>query len=172
MHSGREFAMTRYTHIESPLGPMLLMSDGAHVTGLHFQSDRYMPPVGTDWIRDDGFALFAETVAQIARYFAGELTRFDLPIAPSGTAFQQIVWKALRDIPHGTTESYGQLARRIGQPTASRAVGAANSRNPISIIVPCHRVIGADGSLTGYAGGMHRKQALLALERCGTGQLF
>ena len=164
--------MTFHTFIDSPLGQMLLMSDGEHVTGLHFQSDKYMPPVGADWIRDDRHALLVEAAAQVGRYFAGRLTRFDLPIAASGTAFQQLVWNALCAIPHGTTESYGQLARRIGQPTASRAVGAANSRNPISIIVPCHRVIGADGSLTGYAGGMHRKQALLALERCGTGQLF
>lgn len=164
--------MIFHTYLDSPLGPILAMSDGSHLTGLHFRDDRHQPQVATAWVRDDAQPVLVEAAAQIARYFAGELVCFDLPIAPEGTAFQKIVWRALCDIPHGATESYGELARRIGRPTASRAVGAANSRNPISIVVPCHRVIGADGSLTGYAGGMHRKQALLALERSGTGQLF
>lgn len=108
-----------------------------------------------------------ETARQLDAYFAGELREFHLPLSPHGTAFQNEVWKALREIPYGETRSYAAIARRIGRPTAVRAVGAANGRNPLAIVVPCHRVIGADGSLTGYAGGLERKHALLALEARG-----
>ena len=106
-----------------------------------------------------------QALGQLAEYFAGSRQDFDLPLRPQGTAFQQTVWQALLDIPYGTTESYGELARRIGQPTASRAVGLANGRNPISIVIPCHRVVGANGSLTGYGGGIERKRTLLDLEQ-------
>ena len=155
---------TRYTFLASPLGPLLLMSDGRSLTGLHTQSDKYRPEIEPDWIEDDAAAPFAQAKAQLRDYFDGRRTEFDLPLSPRGTEFQLRVWRALCGIPCGETISYAELARRIGNPNASRAVGMANSRNPISIIVPCHRVIGADNSLTGYAGGLVRKRALLELE--------
>jgi methylated-DNA-[protein]-cysteine S-methyltransferase len=143
---------------------LLLMSDGDALTGVHTDNDKHRPAVQADWIRDDGVAPFGQTVAQLHAYFEGALTDFDLPLAPRGTPFQMTVWQELRNIGFGETISYAELARRIGRPKASRAVGHANARNPISIIVPCHRVIGADQSLTGYAGGLERKRTLLALE--------
>ena len=155
---------TWMTTFESPLGPLLLMSDGTSLTGLHTDNDKHRPAVRPDWIRDDSVAPFAQTIAQLRAYFAGDLAEFDLPLAPQGTAFQMTVWRELRNIPYGETISYAELARRIGRPTASRAVGHSNARNPISIIVPCHRVIGADHSLTGYAGGLDRKRTLLEHE--------
>jgi len=155
---------TWITTCESPVGPLLLMSDGTSLTGLHTDNDKHRPAVQSDWVRDDGMAPFAKVKAQLRDYFEGRLTEFDLPLAPQGTEFQMTVWRELRNIPFGETISYAELARRIGRPTASRAVGHSNARNPISIIVPCHRVIGADNSLTGYAGGLDRKRALLALE--------
>ena len=164
--------MTVYTHcFATPLGDMLTAvdADGA-LLRLDFCSDL---PEGSAW----GRALFpdaeivpdaarcAEVERQIAAYFRGERREFDLPLAPQGTAFQRRVWEELRRIPCGETISYGQLAQRIGNPAASRAVGHANGRNPIAIVVPCHRVVGAKGALTGYAGGLSRKERLLALER-------
>jgi methylated-DNA-[protein]-cysteine S-methyltransferase len=159
---------TFYATFESPVGPLLLMSDGRSLTGLHTDSDKHRPAMGPDWIRDEAAKPFAEVKAQLRAYFEGPLTEFDLPLAPQGTEFQLRVWQELRGIPYGETISYAELARRIGRPQASRAVGHANARNPISIIVPCHRVIGADNSLTGYAGGLERKRMLLAHEekRC------
>ena len=142
----------------SPIGDMLLTGDGAALTGVDFL-DKVADPVGQ---RDDG--AFGEATAQLRAYFAGELTEFSLDLATGGTPFQQRVWSALRAIPYGTTTTYGKLATGLGDSRATRAVGSANGRNPISIIIPCHRVIGADGSLTGYGGGMVRKQWLLALE--------
>jgi methylated-DNA-[protein]-cysteine S-methyltransferase len=141
----------------SPIGDLLLMGDGAALTGMDF--DRIPDPA---WQRDDG--AFDEAKDQLRAYFGGELTEFSLELAPRGTPFQQRVWSALRAIPYGTTTSYGKLAAALGDARATRAVGSANGRNPISIIIPCHRVIGADGGLTGYGGGMQRKQWLLALE--------
>ena len=161
---------TCYTTFESPLGPLLLMSDGQSLTGLHTDSDKHRPAMRPDWIRDDDAVPFSEVKAQLRAYFEGRLTEFDLPLAPQGTAFQLRVWQELRGIPCGETISYAELARRIGNPNASRAVGMANSRNPISIIVPCHRVIGADNSLTGYAGGLERKRMLLAHEAASAGK--
>jgi len=114
---------------------------------------------------DPGEQPFAAAASQLKSYFAGQLTEFDLPLAPAGTEFQRRVWAGLRTIPYGETVSYGELARQLGSPSASRAVGLANGRNPIAIVVPCHRVIGSDGSLTGYGGGLDRKRFLLALER-------
>ena len=152
------------TTFESPLGALLMMSDGTSLTGLHTDNDKHRPAVQPDWVRDDSVAPFAQTVAQLRAYFDGALTEFDLPLAAQGTAFQMTVWRELRNIPYGETISYAELARRIGRPTASRAVGHSNARNPISIIVPCHRVIGADHSLTGYAGGLDRKRTLLQHE--------
>lgn len=157
--------MTRFTTVPSPIGDLLLLGDGDALSGLYMEP--WAPAAA--WQRaDDAFTAARE---QLDAYFAGELTAFDLPLAPRGTEFQLRVWTALQEIPYGETTSYGALAGRIGAPGAARAVGLANGRNPISIIVPCHRVIGAGGSLTGYGGGLERKRALLDLER-GRGYLF
>ena len=155
---------TWITTIETPVGDLLLMSNGTSLIGLHTDNDKHRPAPCNDWIRDDVAEPFGRTIAQLQAYFDGRLTEFDLPLAPEGTAFQTRVWRELRNIPYGHTISYAELARRIGRPSASRAVGHCNARNPISIIVPCHRVIGADRSLTGYAGGLERKRTLLAHE--------
>lgn len=151
---------TYFSMMESPLGELLLRSDGTALTGLfmHVQNKDT-----SGWVRDD--APFKKVRAQLQSYFAGERQTFDLFFMGAGTDFQQKVWRALCDIPYGETISYGELARRIGQPTASRAVGLANGQNPISVIVPCHRVIGANGKLTGYGGGLPNKQWLLAHEK-------
>lgn len=153
---------TFYTTMPSPLGELLLTSDGTHLTGLFMTPHQHGPTRSPTWKRDD--ACLAEARRQLEEYFAGKRTTFDLPLAPTGTAFQQRVWKALREVPFGKTASYGDIARRIGNPKGVRAVGLANGRNPISIVVPCHRVIGSDGSLTGYGGGLDRKQWLLRHE--------
>ena len=155
--------MIFYAHIESPVGLLRLTSNGAALTGL-FLDKQHGPQIGADWVEADDAAPFAEVRRQIAAYFAGRRRVFDLPLAPSGTEFQRQVWAALAAVPYGTTVSYGEIARRIGLPKAARAVGLANGRNPLSIVVPCHRVIGASGKLTGYGGGLLRKEALLALE--------
>lgn len=153
---------TYYTHAPSPLGPLLLTSDGLALTGLFFDPP---PAPALDWIRTDHAAPFPETRQQLAAYFAGDLTDFALPLAPVGTEFQTRVWDALRAIPYGATCSYGDLARRLGSPGAARAVGLANGRNPLCIVVPCHRVLGTSGRLTGYSGGTERKAFLLDLEQ-------
>jgi methylated-DNA-[protein]-cysteine S-methyltransferase len=152
---------TWYTTMSAPIDELLLTGDGEALTGLHLAPHRHgLPgPADPDWRRDD--RLFAAATGQLAAYFAGELTEFDLPLAARGTDFQSRVWAALRTIPYGRTTSYGELAAQLGNPGASRAVGLANGRNPIAIIVPCHRVIGADGRLTGYGGGLDRKRWLL-----------
>jgi len=146
---------------ESPVGLLTLISNGEALTDVQFENPRYAyapAPAGKDKILD-------AARRQLDQYFAGKLRAFDLPLSPKGTAFQQRVWQALLTIPYGVTRSYGQQAAAIGSPQASRAVGLANGRNPISIVIPCHRVIGANGSLTGYGGGMARKQLLLELEQ-------
>ncbi|RCV55444.1 methylated-DNA--[protein]-cysteine S-methyltransferase [Marinitenerispora sediminis] len=158
-----EAGPTRYTLLPSPIGEILLTGDGAALTGLYMRPEAGWERTAADWRRDDG--AFAETKRQLAAYFAGELREFSVPLAPSGTPFQLRVWRTLTTIPYGRTTSYGEIAARLGRPTASRAVGMANGRNPISIIVPCHRVIGANGALTGYGGGLPRKERLLRLER-------
>jgi methylated-DNA-[protein]-cysteine S-methyltransferase len=151
-----------YSVFDSPIGDLLLVGDGAALGGLYFPSSTKAPVQDPAWQCDDG--VFGGVTTELRAYFAGELTEFSLVLAPRGTPFQQRVWSALQTIPYGTTTSYGQLAVALGDPRAVRAVGLANGRNPIPIIIPCHRVIGADGSLTGYGGGMDRKQWLLALE--------
>lgn len=128
-------------------------------------SEKHDSTAQDDWQEDESAAPFPETKQQLSAYFAGRLTEFDLPLQLRGTPFQQRVWEALQTIPYGTVLSYGELANKIGQPNASRAVGLANGRNPVSIVVPCHRVIGANGKLTGYGGGIERKQWLLNHER-------
>lgn len=164
-------AVSGRTHvtIDSPVGPLTLAAEHGMLTGLYFGSpddERQLPdPASLGSPGDSSAEPFASAASQLAAYFAGQLTAFDLPLAPSGTPFQLRVWAALRTIPYGQTMSYGQLARQIGSPAASRAVGLANGRNPVALIIPCHRVIGADGSLTGYGGGIDRKRFLLDLER-------
>ncbi|MEU3210439.1 methylated-DNA--[protein]-cysteine S-methyltransferase [Nocardiopsis alba] len=154
---------TRYATMDSPWGELLLFGDGESLGGVWTLSKDESPRrIPEGWIADA--APFVEVERQLNAYFAGELREFDLPLAPAGTAWQLRVWRALTTIPYGETTGYGRLAEELGRPTASRAVGTANGRNPISVIVPCHRVIGADGSLTGYAGGLERKRHLLSLE--------
>lgn len=154
---------TLYWHeIDSPVGRLLLAGDGESLVQVCFQSGpRPLGPPG-GWVADA--APFRAVSTQLAEYFDGRRRKFDLPLAPRGTEFQRRVWWALTEIPYGKTISYGELARRIGKPSASRAVGLANGANPLPIIVPCHRVIGADGSLTGFGGGLPIKRKLLALE--------
>jgi methylated-DNA-[protein]-cysteine S-methyltransferase len=156
--------MTRcYTQIESPLGPLLLTADDAGLRQIFFVNGRHPARPESSWKEDR--APLIETIRQLQAYFAGELESFDLKLAPEGTPFQQEVWRRLCDIPYGETISYGTLAGRIGNPKASRAVGLANGSNPIPIVIPCHRVIGSNGKLTGYGGGLPIKEKLLALER-------
>jgi methylated-DNA-[protein]-cysteine S-methyltransferase len=152
------------TRVDSPVGPLRLAATAHALIAVEFETRKHPVPSSDHW-REGTNAVLERAGAQLAEYFSGRREVFDLPLAPSGTPFQQRVWTALRTIPYGHTWSYVELAQRIGQPAASRAVGAANGRNPISIIVPCHRVIGADGSLTGFGGGVAVKQRLLELER-------
>jgi methylated-DNA-[protein]-cysteine S-methyltransferase len=153
--------------IDSPVGPLTLVSspDG-ELTGLYMDQQRHRPAQSLFGDRDD--SLLPQVAVQLEEYFAGRRTRFDLPLKLVGTAFQQEVWTALLDIPYGRTITYGELAERLGKPRAARAVGLANGRNPIGIVVPCHRVVGSTGSLTGYGGGLDRKQHLLSHERQNT----
>lgn len=151
------------THIPSPVGPLLLVAGDAHLRAIWFSTPRH--PLPRDIVMKEGENdVIRETRAQLDAYFAGTRRTFDLPLQPVGTPFQREVWTMLARIPYGDTWSYGDVAHRIGKPAAVRAVGAANGRNPIPIVVPCHRVIGADGSLTGFGGGLPTKQFLLALE--------
>ena len=151
-----------FTRMPSPIGELVLLSDGRCLRGLYMQDGRKPVRVDAGWEASD--EPFTEVRRQLDEYFAGERTSFDLPIELDGSPFQLRVWAALQDIPFGQTISYGELARRIDKPGAARAVGLANGANPIAVIVPCHRVIGADGSLTGYGGGMANKRLLLGLE--------
>ncbi len=158
--------------VDSPVGPLTLVADGGALVGLYMTEQRHWPPreeFGQP-PDDPGSEPFAAASAQLREYFDGQRTEFDLRLALDGTLFQRRVWAALQDIPYGQTVSYGQLADRIGQPSASRAVGLANGKNPVGIIVPCHRVVGADGGLTGYGGGIERKRYLLAHEHRVSGQ--
>jgi methylated-DNA-[protein]-cysteine S-methyltransferase len=151
-----------YTTTGSPLGELLLVGDETALRGLHMQDGPRPVPVPPEWRRAPD--AFAEAVEQLGEYFAGRLTEFDLPLEPGGSPFQRRVWDELGEIPYGETASYGEIARRIGRAQAARAVGAANGANPISIVIPCHRLVGSSGGLTGYGGGIERKQALLELE--------
>jgi methylated-DNA-[protein]-cysteine S-methyltransferase len=151
---------TRYS---SPIGELILVGDADRLTELLLPEDHGRPPtISADWV--EAREPFMPAIAQLDAYFAGELIEFDLPLAPQGTPFQMRVWQELEKIPYGSTATYGQIAQRIGQPKAMRAVGLANGRNPLAIVIPCHRVIGAGGSLTGYGGGLDRKRWLLDLE--------
>ena len=152
----------RYDVVESPIGDLLAVGDGRALHRLHMLSGRGRVVVQPGWTRDT--ASLAGVRAQLAEYFAGERTRFDLPLVLRGSPFQVRVWQALLEIPYGRTATYGEIARHVGRPSGARAVGLANGRNPIAVVVPCHRVVGADGSLTGYGGGLERKRRLLELE--------
>ena len=157
------------TVLDTELGPILLTSDGVHLTGLYLEVSeaidaRLGRAFGVEATPEEDLEIFHRAEAQLGEYFAGRRTQFDLPLAAKGTEFQRSVWQVLTQIPYGSTAGYGELAEMLGRPGAARAVGAANGKNPISIIVPCHRVIGADGSLTGYAWGEEKKRTLLTLE--------
>lgn len=157
--------MIYFTFYDSPIQSLRLVSDGRSLIGLYMISEKHDAILQSDWREDESAAPFPAAKQQLTAYFSGSLTEFDLPLQLQGTPFQQRVWEALKTIPYGRTMSYGELAQTIGQPNASRAVGLANGRNPLSIVVPCHRVIGANGKLTGYGGGIERKQWLLNHER-------
>ncbi|MFI6514478.1 methylated-DNA--[protein]-cysteine S-methyltransferase [Spirillospora sp. NPDC050679] len=163
-----------HTVIDSPFGPLTLVATDGALSGLYMELQRHRPAEETFGERVPSAPVFEPVAEQLGAYFEGGLTAFELPLALRGTPFQQRVWAALQDIPYGETITYGQLAEEIGRPSASRAVGLANGRNPISVIVPCHRVVGSTGGLTGYGGGLDRKRYLLDFERrhCPAETLF
>jgi len=152
-----------HTVVDSPIGPLAVVADDAAIVAVHFPNTPLRDGEGGP--RDDDHPLLRQAAEQLAEYFAGERTAFDVPLAPAGTPFQLAAWTALRSIPYGETVSYGEQARRLGDPNKSRAVGAANGRNPIPIIVPCHRVVGSNGHLTGFGGGVEAKAWLLDHEQ-------
>jgi methylated-DNA-[protein]-cysteine S-methyltransferase len=156
--------MTSYLRFATPLGEMIAIENDERLTNLDFTNSKYAPQACDDWREDPRSPLLRRCAREVADYFAGERRRFDLPLAPGGTPFQQRVWKEIARVPWGQRISYAQLAVRCGAPGAARAAGAATGRNPIAIVVPCHRIVGSDGALTGYAGGVDRKARLLALE--------
>jgi methylated-DNA-[protein]-cysteine S-methyltransferase len=161
--------MLHQISVDSPIGPLRLRATDDALVAVYLP-DQEAPRLAegpAPSLAQGGHAVLERAKDQLAQYFAGERRSFDLPLEPRGTAFQQEVWRALRAIPFGATRSYAELAAALGRPSASRAVGGANGRNPLSIVVPCHRVVGADGSLTGYAGGLARKEWLLEHERAG-----
>lgn len=155
--------MKQYCYYQSPIGKLLLIGTDEVLEALHFSNSQEQVHISEDWQYDE--ACFKKILRQLTEYFAGNRQEFDLQMAPKGTAFQKRVWQELQKIPFGQTVSYGEIAERIGNSKASRAVGMANGKNPISIIVPCHRVIGKDGSLTGFGGGLDIKKQLLNLEK-------
>lgn len=157
--------IVHFDFVDTPLGRLRLTAVQDGLTSIGFDGDRYAPPQDPAWVRDAGFPSLRRGAAQLAAYFAGERSTFELPLAPVGTTFQRLVWKAIAAVSYGETISYAELARRAGHPGSARAVGAATGRNPLAIVVPCHRIVGSDGSLTGYASGLDRKRALLALEQ-------
>ncbi len=156
--------MRYYDFYDSPQGRMLLVANDEGLCGVYFDGQKYHPQVAPQWRRDAHHALLRQTQRELAEYFGGERKRFETALAPEGTPFQRAVWKAISSVGFGHTITYGELAIRAGCPGSARAAGAATGRNPVGIIVPCHRIVGANGSLTGYAGGLDRKRALLALE--------
>lgn len=155
--------MNAYSFVDSPIGPLMISTEGTALTGLYMGKPSKRPSI-VDWREDPDERVLRETAKQLNEYFSGKRRKFELPLKFSGTEFQHRVWHALTEIPFGETRTYSQLARHIGNPAACRAVGLANGKNPIAVIVPCHRVIGADGSLTGFGGGLPRKEWLLGHE--------
>jgi len=156
--------MKHYDFYDSPHGRMLLVANDEGLCGVYFDGQKYLPDVDSEWRRDPRYATLEQAKRELAEYFGGGRKRFETALAPEGTPFQRTVWKAISTVAFGETITYGELARRAGSSGSARAAGAATGRNPIGIIVPCHRIVGSDGSLTGYAGGIERKRALLALE--------
>ena len=156
--------MTRYARYDSPLGPMYATAEDDGITHIEFVGAKHAPEARPDWIEDPRHPGLAACGAQFAEYFAGARTEFELPLAPRGSQFQLRVWREIARVPYGQTISYAELARRAGAPGQARAAGAATGRNPVSLAIPCHRIVGSDGSLTGYAGGLERKRNLLELE--------
>lgn len=156
--------MTRFARIRTPLGTVIAIAAGGALTGIHFEGGKHVPAVPAEWREDPYHDPLRRCAGQLADYFEGKRQCFDLPIAPKGTAFQQRVWHEIAKVRWGETITYAELAARAGAPGSARAAGAATGRNPLSIVVPCHRIIATDGSLTGYAGGLARKEKLLALE--------
>lgn len=154
----------QYDMFESPLGPLTVCTDGVNITGLHIEGDRYFAGIPVDWSRNPDSPVLRRAKLQLGEYFVGRRRVFTLPLAPAGTPFQQQVWRALEEIPPGSTTTYGDIAQTIGRPKAVRAVGTAIGRNPICIFVPCHRVLAAGGGLGGYVAGIGCKQTLLNLE--------
>jgi methylated-DNA-[protein]-cysteine S-methyltransferase len=161
--------MLKYTIMDSPIGPLMLVNSPDGLAEIRFTPEGQVPTPEPEWEADP--AALAEVVGQLTEYFAGTRRDFTLALDPHGTPFQRVVWAALETIPYGATIAYAELARRIDKPRAVRAVGAANGQNPLPIVIPCHRVIGSDGSLTGYGGGLPIKRALLDLERQTAGQI-
>ncbi|NJD86482.1 MAG: methylated-DNA--[protein]-cysteine S-methyltransferase [Betaproteobacteria bacterium] len=156
--------MTRFARFATPLGSMLAIAQDAVLVALDFEDAKYAPAVDPAWVEDPAWSPLRDCAAQVAEYFAGERGRFDLPLAPRGTPFQRRVWQEIAKVPYGATITYAELAKRAGRPGSARAAGAATGRNPLAIVVPCHRIVATDGSLTGYAGGLRRKARLLGLE--------
>ena len=158
--------MLYYDYYQSPHGRILLVADDRALTGVYFAGQKYHPRIDEQWKRADRHEPLRQAKRELSEYFDGKRTRFTVEVSPHGTPFQRAVWKAIADVRFGQTIAYGELAERAGYPGSARAVGAATGRNPISIIVPCHRIVGSNGSLTGYAGGLAKKRALLELEGC------
>jgi methylated-DNA-[protein]-cysteine S-methyltransferase len=156
--------MTQYARFVTPLGTLFATAAGGALTGLYFEGGRHAPEISSAWVEDPAYTPLADCARQLGEYLAGKRRLFDLHLEPRGSEFQRRVWIEIAQIPYGETITYAELARRAGAPGAARAAGAATGRNPLSIIVPCHRVVGTDGSLTGYAGGIERKTRLLEIE--------
>jgi methylated-DNA-[protein]-cysteine S-methyltransferase len=159
-----EIRMTRYSRFTTTLGPVFATANEHGITGIYFEGQRHAPDIGTDWIEVKHDGALVECARQLVDYLAGKRRDFDLPLAPEGTQFQKRVWRQIAAIPFGATLTYAELAKRAGSPGSARAAGAATGRNPLTIVVPCHRVVGTSGALTGYAGGLDRKRQLLELE--------
>lgn len=156
--------MTRFARFGTPLGTLVAIAARGALTGLHFENGRHAPIVAPEWREDPAASPLRECASQLADYFAGRRSRFDLTLAPRGTPFQERVWLEIAKVPFGSTLTYAELAVRAGAPGSARAAGAATGRNPLAIVVPCHRIVASDGSLAGYAGGLGRKRRLLCLE--------
>jgi methylated-DNA-[protein]-cysteine S-methyltransferase len=163
--------MIRYARLATPLGTLLATAAGGALTGIYFEGRPHAPVIGADWVEDAAAAPLGECAAQLREYFDGVRKTFDLPLTPAGSPFQQRVWIEIARVPYGETITYAELAARAGAPGSARAAGTATGRNPLSIVVPCHRIVGSDGSLTGYAGGVDRKAKLLDIEHALAGTL-
>ena len=156
--------MIRYARYESPLGMVIAIAGPDGIISIDFVDAKYAKRIEPDWVEDADHPALRECFGQLREYFAGKRREFDLPLSPRGTSFQERVWQEIARVPYGKTISYGELAKRVGAPGQARAAGAATGRNPVGVVIPCHRIVGADGSLTGYAGGLERKTRLLELE--------